>query len=108
MWFIFPQVTGLGSSYSAQKFAISSVKEAKAYMGHPILRARLLECGKAILALPVEICPDFLGYTDSLKLHSSMTLFAIASPEHKVFQAVIDKFYNGEVDKKTIDILNSR
>ena len=105
MWFIFPQIAGLGSSYSAQKFAISSVEEAKAYMAHPVLGSRLLECSKAILALPAEICPAFLGYIDSLKLCSSMTLFATATPEHKIFQDVIDKFYGGEMDQKTIALL---
>lgn len=105
MWFIFPQIAGLGSSYTAQKFAISSVEEAKAYMAHPVLGARLLECSEAILALSADVCPDFLGYIDALKLCSSMTLFALATPEHAVFQAVIDKFYDGKADAKTIAII---
>lgn len=105
MWFIFPQIAGLGSSYYAQLYAISSLDEAKAYMAHPILGSRLLECTKALLQLSEDLCPDFLGHIDSMKLCSSMTLFAIAAPEHTVFQDVLDKFYNGERDRKTISLL---
>ena len=105
MWFIFPQIAGLGSSYYAQLYAISSLDEAKAYMAHPILGSRLLECTETLLQLSEDVCPDFLGYIDSMKLCSSMTLFAIAAPEHTAFQDVLDKFYNGERDRKTISLL---
>jgi len=105
MWFIFPQIAGLGSSYYAQKYAISSIDEAKAYMMHPVLGPRLLECTEAVLTLSTKDCPAFLGHIDSLKLCSSMTLFAIAVPEYKEFQAVIDKFFNGKQDQRTIALI---
>ena len=89
MWFIFPQIAGLGSSYYAQKYAIFALDEARAYIEHPILGPRLLECTEAVLSLSTKDCPAFLGHIDSLKLCSSMTLFAIAVPEYKEFQAVI-------------------
>ena len=105
MWFIFPQIAGLGSSYYAQKYSISSLDEARAYISHPVLGARLLECAEAVLALSADVCPDFFGYIDSMKLCSSMTLFAEAVPEHSVFQKILDKFYNGKSDLKTISLL---
>ena len=105
MWFIFPQIAGLGSSYYAQMYAISSLEEAKAYMGHPILGARLLECTEAVLEHSTDVCPGFFGSIDAMKLCSCMTLFAEAVPEHKVFQAVLDKFYDGKRDRKTLALL---
>jgi len=105
MWFIFPQIAGLGSSYYAQKYAVSSLDEARAYITHPILGLRLLECTEAILNLSTKDCPAFLGYIDSLKLCSCMTLFANATPEYTAFQKVIDKFYNGEQDKRTLELI---
>ena len=107
MWFIFPQIAGLGSSYYAQKYAISSIKEAQAYMEHPILGTRLLECTEAVLKQSTDVCPGFFGSIDAMKLCSCMTLFAEAVPEYKVFQAVLDKFYSGKNDSKTIRLLRN-
>ena len=90
---------------NAQKYAISSIDEAKAYMMHPVLGPRLLECTEAVLTLSTKDCPAFLGYIDSLKLCSCMTLFANAAPEYTAFQKVIDKFYNGEQDKRTLELI---
>ena len=102
MWYIFPQIAGLGHSARAQKYAIADKKEAVMYMQHPVLGPRLIEASEAILALPNEICPAFLGWIDTLKLCSCMTLFAEACPEYPVFEKVLDKFYAGEKDEKTL------
>ena len=105
MWFIFPQVAGLGDSARARKYAINSREEAVGYMRHPILGPRLEEASEAILSLSPDICPSFLGYPDNLKLRSCMTLFAETCPHYDIFQKVIDKFYNGEKDPFTLNFL---
>jgi uncharacterized protein (DUF1810 family) len=104
MWFIFPQIKGLGYSETAQYYAIQSLDEAKAYLQHPVLGSRLLECCRIILALQDKSAEEIFGYPDDLKLRSSMTLFLLAS-ENPVFQQVLDKYYAGQQDEATLEIL---
>lgn len=104
MWYIFPQIQGLGRSETAQYYAIQSAEEAKAYLAHPILGKRLQEISIALLGLPTSNAQTVFGYTDSLKLRSSMTLFYQVS-HYFVFERVLKKFFGGELDKNTISIL---
>lgn len=104
MWYIFPQIQGLGRSETAQYYAIQSTEEAKAYLAHPILGMRLQEISIALLGLATSDPQAVFGYTDSLKLRSSMTLFYQVS-HYFVFERVLKKFFGGELDKNTISIL---
>lgn len=104
MWYLFPQIKGLGRSETAQYYAIQSAEEAKAYLAHPILGKRLQEISVALLGLPTSDAQTVFGYTDSLKLRSSMTLFYQVS-HYFVFERVLKKFFSGELDQKTISIL---
>ncbi len=104
MWYIFPQIAGLGFSSTAQFYAISSMQEAKDYYAHPVLGKRLVEISEALLALGTNDAGAVMGYPDDLKLRSSMTLFLAASGD-EVFQKVLDKFYSGKPDSKTLSIL---
>ena len=106
IWYIFPQIQGLGFSSTAQYYAIADLDEAKAYLQEPTLRARLLEISEALLGLASNDPTQVMGYPDDLKLRSSMTLFAEAEPECPVFQQVLDKFYGGRKDERTLQILN--
>lgn len=101
IWFIFPQIQGLGYSVKAQYYAIKNIEEAKAYMTHPILSKRLIEISNALLALHTNDAREVMGYPDDLKLKSSMTLFSLVS-ENPIFQQVLDKFFYGEKDRQTI------
>ena len=101
MWFVFPQVAGLGSSPTARRYAISGLAEARAYLAHPVLGARLVEAGRALLSLPGDDPVAVVGPVDALKLRSSMTLFAQASDE-PAFRQVLDKFYDGSEDTATL------
>src|SRR5690606_21894416 len=98
MWFIFPQVEGLGSSPMAQRYAIGSLQEAKAYLAHPVLGARLVECTALMLDHPQDSAHAILGSPDDLKFRSSMTLFAAASKKGSPFERALDVFYEGERD----------
>jgi uncharacterized protein (DUF1810 family) len=100
MWFVFPQLTGLGRSATAQHFAVSGLDEARAYLAHPVLGPRLRECATALTELPGHDPVAVLGSVDAAKLRSSMTLFAHASPE-PVFRAVLDRFFAGDDDPAT-------
>ena len=102
IWYIFPQIQGLGFSSTAQYYAIENLEEAKAYLADPVLRERLLEISNALLALDSCDPSEVMGYPDDLKLRSSMTLFSLAEPECTVFLDVLDKFYNGQEDSRTI------
>jgi uncharacterized protein (DUF1810 family) len=104
MWFIFPQIDGLGYSETAQYYAIKSLEEAKAYLQHPILGNRLLECCQILLQLHGKTAEQIFGFPDFLKLKSSMTLFHAAS-DNPVFQQVLDKYYGGQKDEKTLRII---
>jgi len=105
MWFIFPQIAGLGSSEKAQRYAITSGDEAAAYLAHPLLGRRLRECAAIVQALDAESAHAVFSHPDDLKFHSSMTLFADVAPDEAVFQACIDKFFDGEPDPQTMALL---
>ena len=107
IWYIFPQVAGLGHSHMAQKYAIQSRDEAVAYLNHPVLGSRLQQCCEMLLRHRGKRVEDIMGYPDDLKLRSAMTLFAAVSESENVFQKVLDAFYSGELDERTIAFLNS-
>jgi uncharacterized protein (DUF1810 family) len=102
IWFVFPQIAGLGSSPMSHAYAIRSLAEARAYLDHPTLGPRLRECTEALLtADPTLSIEQILGNIDALKLRSSMTLFARAAPDDELFSAVLDRFYAGVPDPET-------
>jgi uncharacterized protein (DUF1810 family) len=105
MWFIFPQVAGLGLSAMAQEYAISGLAEARAYLSHPVLGPRLRECASALTALDDRDATEVFGPVDAMKLRSSMTLFAEAAPAEPVFIEVLKKYFAGEPDKTTLSRL---
>ena len=105
MWYIFPQICGLGSSPMARKFAISSLAEASAYLDHPVLGPRLTSCTELANAIEGRSIEEIFGYPDHLKLHSSMTLFARAAPDEPAFQTALQKFFAGKLDPPTLDRL---
>ena len=105
MWFIFPQIAGLGSSAAAREFAIVSADEAAAYLAHPLLGKRLRDCSALVLAIDNKQAADIFAAPDDLKFHSSMTLFADVAPDEAVFQDCINKFFGGESDPATVDAL---
>ena len=105
IWYIFPQVQGLGFSSISKHYAIEDLKEARAYLADPVLGPRLLECCDALLGLSSSNAGAVMGYPDDLKLRSSMTLFALADPAEPAFRAVLDKFFDGKPDNKTLEIL---
>lgn len=105
MWYIFPQIQGLGFSSTAQYYAISDLQEAKDYLAEPTLRARLLEISGALLTLDTSDASAVFGWPDDMKLRSSMTLFAEAEPECTVFSDVLQKYFGGVKDDKTLKIL---
>ncbi len=102
MWFVFPQIEGLGHSAMAQRYAISSLDEARAYLAHPVLGARLRECSALVLAVPGKTVHDIFGSPDDLKFHSSMTLFHRAAPEEPVFGECLRKYFAGQQDTATL------
>lgn len=101
MWFIFPQVAGLGQSAMSKRFAIGSLDEARAYLAHPVLGARLRECAGLVLATTALTAEDIFGLIDAMKLRSSMTLFHRAAPEEPIFGQVLGSFYRGVPDEAT-------
>ncbi len=105
MWFIFPQIDGLGSSPTARFYSIKSASEARAYLNHPLLGPRIIKCSQVLLRLPGRSASDIFGYPDDLKLRSSVTLFASVSESGSVFSQVLDQYYEGEADPKTLDLL---
>jgi len=105
MWFIFPQLRGLGHSHMADKFGISSRQEAEAYLKHPILGPRLRECSRLVNLVEGRSIHQILGYPDDLKFKSSMTLFASIAPEEHVFQEALQKYFGGEFDRLTLELL---
>ncbi len=106
MWYIFPQLKGLGYSHMAQHYGIADRAEAQAYVQHPVLGPRLIEISQALLDLPIANATVVLGSPDDLKLRSSMTLFATLEASDPVFQRVLDKFYQGEADAQTLRLLS--
>ena len=107
MWYIFPQISGLGHSYMAKKYEIADLQEAKAYMENEFLRNNLIEITKALLACKNDNIGEIMGFPDNYKLCSCMTLFEIAAPEIKEFGMVLDRFYSGDRDKRTIELLQN-
>jgi uncharacterized protein (DUF1810 family) len=102
MWFVFPQIAGLGRSPMAQQYAISGLPEAQAYLAHPVLGPRLLECANVLTALNEASAVDVFGPLDAQKLHSSMTLFARAAPpQQQVFSAVLERYFGAAEDEGT-------
>jgi uncharacterized protein (DUF1810 family) len=108
IWFIFPQLQGLGSSSMAQRFAIASLEEAQAYLAHPVLGARLRECTALAAAIEGRSIDDIFGYPDNMKFRSSMTLFAQAAPQEALFAQCLEKYFGGESDRLTLDLLARR
>jgi uncharacterized protein (DUF1810 family) len=109
MWFVFPQVAGLGRTPMAQRYAVSGLDEARAYLAHPELGPRLVECAVALMSLPTSDPVRVLGPVDAMKLRSSMTLFEAASRDstHEVFGRVLDRFYGSDRDDRTLELLRS-
>ena len=107
MWFVFPQIAGLGSSGMSQRYAIGSLAEAQAYLRHPVLGPRLLECERLVVAASARTAEQIFGGIDAQKLHSSTTLFLRAEPTEPVFQQVLDRFFAGRPDAATDQRLGS-
>jgi uncharacterized protein (DUF1810 family) len=105
MWFIFPQIRGLGSSATAVHFAIASREEAAAYLKHPVLGPRLVECARLVLGAKGRTSEQIFGEIDSMKFRSSMTLFAEATLKETAFQEALEKYFDGETDTLTLEIL---
>jgi uncharacterized protein (DUF1810 family) len=105
MWFIFPQIDGLGSSSTARHFAIRSLDEARAYLAHPILGSRLIECTELVNNVDGKSLREIFGSPDDRKFHSSVTLFSLIEPREPVFEQVLAKYFSGELDERTIAIL---
>jgi uncharacterized protein (DUF1810 family) len=105
MWFVFPQIAGLGHSAMSQTYAIRSLDEAKAYLRHPVLGPRLLECERAVAGAPADSAETLFGSIDALKLHSSTTLFLRAAPDEPLFRQVLDRYFGGAPDAATDRLL---
>jgi uncharacterized protein (DUF1810 family) len=105
MWFIFPQFRGLGISPTSVRYAIGSRDEAKAYLAHPILGHRLAECAAAVLQINGRSALEIFGSPDDMKLRSSATLFGEVSPQRSVFHQLIDKYFDGKPDVRTLDLI---
>jgi uncharacterized protein (DUF1810 family) len=101
MWFIFPQVAGLGHSAMSERYAIASLDEARAYLAHPVLGARLRECAGVVLATGGRTAEQIFGSTDAMKLRSCLTLFHRATPDKPVFAQLLDRYYGGVADEAT-------
>lgn len=105
MWFVFPQIEGLGRSSTAQRYSIGSLDEAKAYLEHTVLGERLRRWTRLVLEVDGRSAQDIFGYPDYLKFRSSMTLFAEAADDEKIFGEALEKFYGGEPDQRTLEII---
>lgn len=105
MWYIFPQIDGLGMSSTTKHFAIKSAEEARQYLAHPVLGKRLHECAEIVLATTGRSAHDIFGSPDDMKLHSSMSLFAAVQGKESVFQQVLDKYFGGKDDQRTAGLL---
>ena len=106
MWFVFPQIRGLGSSEMAVRYGISGQEEARAYLDHPILGPRLLECAGIVVGLEGKTVGEIFGYPDDLKFHSSMTLFGeVEGPAERVFHQALKKYFGGKTDQATLERL---
>jgi uncharacterized protein (DUF1810 family) len=108
MWFIFPQIEGLGYSETSRYYAIQDLEEAKEFLADSTLGKNLIEISQALLDVSSDDATEVMGWPDDRKLKSSMTLFALAGPHQEVFQKVLDKYFHGEKDPKTLDILKEK
>jgi uncharacterized protein (DUF1810 family) len=108
MWFIFPQIEGLGYSETSRYYSIKSIDEARQYLNHPILGPRLLKCAETVLAIGGRTASEIFGSPDDMKFKSSMTLFACVTVSDSLFARVIEKYFDGERDKKTEFLLGQR
>jgi len=108
MWYIFPQFAGLGLSSTSRHYAIGSLDEARAYLAHPILGPRLIECAGATLTVKGRSAHDIFGSPDDMKLRSSVTLFSLVSPENSVFHRVLEKYFEGTRDERTVNLAGER
>ncbi|MDR5857470.1 DUF1810 domain-containing protein [Caballeronia sp. LZ062] len=102
MWFVFPQIAGLGHSPMAQRYAIQSLAEAQAYLAHPVLGARLVELTRTVNGVEGRSIEDIFGYPDHMKFHSSMTLFARAAPDEPIFDETLRRHFDGRPDEATL------
>ena len=102
MWFVFPQLKGLGLSSTAQHYGIASLAEARAYLAHPVLGPRLRACCELMLAVPQRSAHEILGSPDDLKFRSCVTLFSLAAPDEPLFRRCLERFYDGEPDPRTL------
>jgi uncharacterized protein (DUF1810 family) len=107
MWFVFPQLAGLGHSATSRTYAIASLAEARAYLEHPFLGPRLVECAGIVAGHAGATAQEIFGETDAAKLRSSMTLFARAAPQERVIQDVLDAYFDGVADRRTEELLRS-
>jgi uncharacterized protein (DUF1810 family) len=107
MWFIFPQIAGLGSSETARIYAIGSTAEAEAYLQHPLLGPRIVECAEAVLQHTGRSAREIFGSPDDVKLRSSATLFATVRGAAPAFQQLLERFFGGEPDQRTLDLLRA-
>lgn len=105
MWFIFPQLLGLGTSSRAVRYGLRNINHAKLYLAHPILGVRLVECSSLLELHPNKSANDIFGTPDDLKLHSSLTLFALASEPNSIFNRLLRQFFDGEMDINTVEML---
>jgi uncharacterized protein (DUF1810 family) len=105
MWYVFPQIEGLGFSTTSRRYSIKSIGEAKAYLSHPVLGPRLMECAEAVLDVEGRSAYEILGSPDDMKLRSCATLFACVAPAGSVFERLLDKYFQGERDQKTLRLL---
>lgn len=108
MWYVFPQIAGLGSSAMAQTYAIGSLDEARAYLAHPVLGPRLRACVQATLAIKGRSAHGVFGSPDDMKFRSSLTLFAEAAPDESLFRDALVKYFAGQADARTLEELNAR
>lgn len=108
MWYIFPQIEGLGFSATSRRYSIKSAEEARSYLRHPVLGRRLVECCEAVMSVSGRSVSEIFGYPDDMKLKSSMTLFAAVAQKQELFTRVLGKYFHGERDLKTVELLGSR
>jgi uncharacterized protein (DUF1810 family) len=106
IWYIFPQIEGLGFSSMCRRYSIKSVAEARAYLAHPLLGPRLIECAEAALGVEGRSAHEIFGSPDDMKLRSCATLFAYVSPAGSVFERVLDKYFHGEPDRQSLRLLS--
>ena len=107
MWYIFPQIDGLGRSAMAKHYAIKNVEEARGYVNHPVIGARLLECTETVLGIEGRSVAEIFGFPDDMKFKSSMTLFEYISEPDSIFALALDKFFSGDRDDKTLQLLEA-